>query len=154
MNWKEIYERESPALFSHLLARGCAPDLAEDLIHEVFLGAMAAKAQVKSPRAYLFQASRNALARYMSREALLTTELPDIVSPMSESAQATEPGEEEAVNAALRKLPVDQREVVVLRIWHDFSFREIGEALGIPTDTAASRWRYGSEKLRAMLQRK
>ena len=67
----------------------------------------------------------------------------EIVSPARESDV-----DAAAINAALARLPVEQREVVVLRIWHGLGFREIGEALGIVTDTAASRWRHGIAKLR------
>ena len=49
-------------------------------------------------------------------------------------------------------LPAEQREVVVLKIWHEMSFREVGEVLEITRDTAASRWRYGIEKLRNLLK--
>ena len=42
--------------------------------------------------------------------------------------------------------------MVVLRVWHEMSFREIAEALEIRRDTAASRWRYGVEKLRSLLE--
>jgi RNA polymerase sigma-70 factor (ECF subfamily) len=143
MDWKEIYSREAPALYSYLLARGCPPFDAEDRIHEVFTAALATGTQVENPRAYLFRAVRNHLNR-ASRKA--QTGLPGIVE------SDPDPGKGEEINAALSALPGGQREVVVLRIWHGMSFREIGEALEIPKDTAASRWRYGLEKLRSLLE--
>ena len=39
------------------------------------------------------------------------------------------------------------REVVTLKIWEDFTFREISQILRISPDTCASRYRYGLEKL-------
>jgi RNA polymerase sigma-70 factor (ECF subfamily) len=48
----------------------------------------------------------------------------------------------------LRKLPPEQQEVVVLKIWGDQTFEAIGKALDISPNTAASRFRYGLEKLR------
>jgi RNA polymerase sigma-70 factor, ECF subfamily len=56
-----------------------------------------------------------------------------------------------AVETALAKLPEPQREVLVLKIWGDLTFPEIGEALGISPNTAASRYRYAIEALRTSL---
>lgn len=52
-----------------------------------------------------------------------------------------------AVWAALRTLPTDQSEVVVLKIWEDMTFAQIAEILGISPSTAASRYRYAIGKL-------
>ncbi|MGE4159175.1 MAG: RNA polymerase sigma factor [Planctomycetota bacterium] len=145
----EIYDQESPSLYSYLLSRGARRDEAEDVIHEVFTAAITAKARPESPRSYLFSSSRRALGRLRAKtgsavelsEALmerLVTEVPAGVDA-------------EAVNASLASLPAAQREVVVLHVWHGLGFREIGEALEISTDTAASRWRYAAEKLRYLL---
>ena len=52
-----------------------------------------------------------------------------------------------AVWSALRSLPTDQAEVVVLKIWEDMTFAQIGEILGLSAHTMASRYRYAMEKL-------
>ncbi|HEX4348792.1 MAG TPA: RNA polymerase sigma factor [Verrucomicrobiae bacterium] len=49
---------------------------------------------------------------------------------------------------ALNRLPAAQREVVTLKIWGELTFAEIAEALEIPANTAASRYRYALEDLR------
>lgn len=41
--------------------------------------------------------------------------------------------------AALRRLPVEQRSVIVLRFWGDLSEREVAETLGISAGTVKSR---------------
>ena len=53
------------------------------------------------------------------------------------------------VTTALAALPEEQRSAIHLHVWEELSFREIGELLGLPTQTVASRYRYGLEKLRA-----
>ena len=53
---------------------------------------------------------------------------------------------------ALGQLPPDQRAVVHLKLWEDLTFDEISRTLGIPANTAASRYRYGLDKLRARLR--
>jgi len=53
-----------------------------------------------------------------------------------------------ALSDSLKLLPAEQREVVVLKIWGDLTFDEVGEQLSISPNTAASRWRYAMEALR------
>ncbi|MEA2711506.1 MAG: hypothetical protein QOF78_4107 [Phycisphaerales bacterium] len=57
----------------------------------------------------------------------------------------------EVVEAALAKLPPEQREVLVLKIWGGLTFAQIGESLALPANTAASRYRYALERLEAVL---
>lgn len=52
---------------------------------------------------------------------------------------------------SLELLPAEQREVVVLKIWGELTFDEIGEQLAISPNTAASRWRYAMESLRKLI---
>ena len=49
---------------------------------------------------------------------------------------------------SLSKLPTDQRLVVEMKLWDGLTFAEVAEVLGISPNTAASRYRYGSDKLR------
>jgi RNA polymerase sigma-70 factor (ECF subfamily) len=56
-----------------------------------------------------------------------------------------------AIDAALQTLPEEQREVLVLKIWGALTFDQIGEALRISTNMAASRYRYALTKLRETL---
>ena len=54
------------------------------------------------------------------------------------------------LQTALAELPPEQREVITLKIWGELTFAEIGHALGIPANTAASRYRYGLTELRKL----
>lgn len=58
-----------------------------------------------------------------------------------------------AVWLALRNLPTEQSEVVVLKIWEELTFAQIAEVLGVPPATAASRYRYALSKLAGLLQK-
>ena len=49
--------------------------------------------------------------------------------------------------AKLKQLPEKFSEVIIMKIWGDRTFAEIGEILGISQNTAASRYRYGLEAL-------
>ncbi len=58
----------------------------------------------------------------------------------------------EQVQAAVKRLPPEQAEVVVLKIWEEMTFAEIAEVLGETLNTTASRYRYALEKLSRSLQ--
>ena len=53
---------------------------------------------------------------------------------------------------ALRQLPTEQSEVVVLKVWEELTFAQIADVLGIPPATAASRYRYALVKLSYLLE--
>jgi len=58
----------------------------------------------------------------------------------------------EKLTEALGELPPDQRAVVHLKLWENLAFEAIAETLEIPLNTAASRYRYGLDKLRERLR--
>ena len=58
---------------------------------------------------------------------------------------------EEAVESALEKLPAEQREAVVLKVYVGMTFDEIAEVVGVPPGTAISRYQYALKKLGELL---
>jgi RNA polymerase sigma-70 factor (ECF subfamily) len=56
------------------------------------------------------------------------------------------------IERAFRRLPLDQRSVLVLQHYFDQSHAEIAEALGLPLGTVKSRVRYGVAAMRAALE--
>jgi len=69
-----------------------------------------------------------------------------------ERSAEEQPAERQAMKA-LAKLPREQREVIVLKIWHGYTFAEIADVACISANTAAGRYRYGLEKIRNLLKR-
>ncbi len=55
------------------------------------------------------------------------------------------------LEGALKSLPDKFSEVIIMKIWGEKTFAEIGEVLGISQNTAASRYRYGLEALKREL---
>lgn len=56
------------------------------------------------------------------------------------------------LEAALKTIPPEESEVVVLNIWSGMSFSEIAEVTGCSKGTVASRYRYALEKLRKIMK--
>jgi RNA polymerase sigma-70 factor (ECF subfamily) len=55
------------------------------------------------------------------------------------------------LSRAIRELPQNLREVLVLRMWGDLGFPAIARLTGVPLATATSRYRYAIERLRECL---
>ncbi len=53
---------------------------------------------------------------------------------------------------ALKKLPAKFSEVIIMKVWGNHTFAQIGEMLGVSLNTVASRYRYGLERLRKALE--
>lgn len=59
----------------------------------------------------------------------------------------------ETLHKMVAHLPEEQREVVVMRIYGDLSFREIADATGVSINTALGRMRYALANLRRMMHK-
>lgn len=56
-----------------------------------------------------------------------------------------------AIEEAMQRIPPEQREVLVLKIWGELTFEQIATELGLSPNTAASRYRYALAALRQQL---
>lgn len=156
--WAQWLGRHGPALL--LLARQWVPSRAdaEDAVQDGFLRFWRSHENADDPAAYLYACVRSAALdfarggrrRVRREQAAAATE-----APPADDALFTCPLERQerrdAIEAAMRNLPESQREVLVLKVWGKLSFPQIGAALSIPPDTAASRYRYALAKLREQL---
>src|SRR6185503_17489105 len=111
---------------------------------------------VRDERSFLLRLSHNgaidAMRRRGSRERkheLLGAGLAVAFVP---SADPDEQAFRHALAEALGELPPAQRAVVHLKLWEGLTFEAIAEALELPANTAASRYRYGLDKLRERLR--
>lgn len=154
VNWEHIFEQHGRALL--LFARQWAPSTAdaEDLVQEGFLKVYNAKEPIASERVVpaLYNAIRwSGLDRIRSAQRREKREVFAHVAEPEESLFETTMETDErrvALESALHTLPDEQREVVVMKVWGDRTFREIASILEIPLNTAASRYRYALEALR------
>lgn len=74
-------------------------------------------------------------------------------SPQTEEwFEPRNPAVSRAVEEALKKLPAEQREVVVMKIWGNLKFAEIAETLQLSLNTVTSRYRYAVAALKNSLE--
>jgi RNA polymerase sigma factor (sigma-70 family) len=80
----------------------------------------------------------------------------DILPLAQESPEQMMMGDQskEKVRKLLDELPEEQKEVVLLRHYYDFSFKEIAELTGVSINTALGRMRYSLINLRKIIEEK
>jgi RNA polymerase sigma-70 factor (ECF subfamily) len=55
------------------------------------------------------------------------------------------------INSVMTQLPYEQREVIILHFQSGLTFKEIAESQSVSVNTIQSRYRYGIDKLRSIL---
>jgi RNA polymerase sigma-70 factor (ECF subfamily) len=157
--WRQWIEAHGPHLL--LCARQWTRSLAdaEDVLQEAFVRYWRHQRQLPGdPQALLVTSIRRAAIDLARRETRRTAreEKADGGLEGREAIFEKLPceGDErrQEIEVALCRLPPEQREVLVLKIWQEFTFEQIGEALDIPPNTAASRYRYALTALRKQLE--
>jgi len=101
-------------------------------------------------RAWLFTVMHNVYVN-QRRAARSTTPLDDEMPELAQPARESDTLVLRDLDAAIRRLPPDQREVLLLVALEDMSYAEAADALEIPIGTVMSRLARAREKLRAML---
>jgi RNA polymerase sigma-70 factor (ECF subfamily) len=151
LNWCEgLYEAKAAELILYGRALGLSHSEAEDVLQETFVALLQRGQSPLKPEHYCVRSFRNRALNY--RRGLwrrLTRELES--RRWFERAPGETPQERVAMRC-LAELPVEQREVIVLKLWHDYTFEEIGDLLEISPNTVAGRYRYGLQKLRACMK--
>lgn len=141
-----LYRQHGPALLLFALAITGERGRAQDAVHHTFLNLIekSSLSRAADKKAYVFACVRNA--------ALNENKTRGRTSSLDDSAWFDPPDRdyvgEENLRRALSNLPGDQREVIVLHMWGELTFAQIGELLSISANTAASRYRYALTKLR------
>ena len=145
-------------MYRYALALAGREDVAKDLLQDVFVkianGGRSLDA-VRDRRAYLFRMTRNLFIDRTRREQSGRERGERWGREFGLEANEADPDRRQFVDsleAGLAELPEDQRSAVVLHLWDEMSFAEIGEICEVSANTAASRYRYGIDKMRRRLR--
>lgn len=154
--WQRWLEVHAGRLLLFARQQCCAAADAEDLLQEALVEAwsrgVAADGPPPLPLVYR-TIRRRAIdqARSADRRQRRETEASALGPAWFESDEAAGDDARET-QELVATLPAEQREVLTMKIWGELTFREIGEALDIPANTAASRYRYALEALRKTVE--
>ena len=147
-----IYDACAADLFGLALWRTGSREDAADVVQEVFVRLASAPSgldRVRNPRAYVLAMGHSAAVDVLRRRKRTVEADDSVLEPVLQDPVS-------AVDAArasrlVMVLPVGQREAVYLRHFAGLSFAEIGDVTGVPTFTAASRYRLGIGRLRKLM---
>ena len=147
---QQLYEAKAAELLLYGRALGLTHGEAEDVLQETFLALIKLVEAPRNPLHYCIRGFRNRALNY-KRGFLRRLAREWESRRWFERAEEESSGERRAMRC-LAKLPAEQREVIVLKIWHQHTFEEIAELLQLSPNTVAGRYRYGLQKLRACLK--
>jgi RNA polymerase sigma-70 factor (ECF subfamily) len=156
---ERIYDEHAQALFSFLLNFTRSEMDSRDVLQEVFCKIVARPGILegaRDERAFLLRLSHNLAVDLMRRRSTREKVNGQLANEGLNLFAASQDADEErlrgALSEALKELPPEQRAVAHLKLWEGATFGEIGKALGISANTAASRYRYAIDKLRRQLR--
>jgi RNA polymerase sigma-70 factor (ECF subfamily) len=153
---ERLFDRAAPRMLRYGLTLVRRREDAEDAVQAALVRLAKnpqALAAVQWPWAYLLRMVRNEALRILARRRPVLALWDDLAGRVS-GPNAVELAERDAeVQGALRRLPADQAEVVVLKIWEGMTFQEIADVTGESLNTVASRYRYALTKLQSSLRR-
>ncbi len=168
--FRTLVERHQERIFGYLMGMVHDRDLANDLFQETFYRVLAAMQRQRGSYdrqgrwlAWVMRIARNtALDHLRSRKKWQDVEagsdeegtsfwerLPDEALPADDRLHRLE--QQAWLDEAIRRLPPEQREVLLLRHETDLTFREIAELTGVSINTALGRMRYALLNLRRQM---
>jgi RNA polymerase sigma-70 factor, ECF subfamily len=147
---QRVYEARAAGLILYGQALGLSHGEAEDVLQETFLALVQRTEPPEQPEQYCVRSFRNRALNY--RRGLWRRLTRELESRRWFEPTPAESSFEQAAMRRLATLPAEQREVIVLKIWHEYTFEEIGELLEVSPNTVAGRYRYGLQKLKVCLE--
>jgi RNA polymerase sigma-70 factor (ECF subfamily) len=147
---RRLYQTKAAHLMLYGRALGLSHSEAEDVLQDTFLALLQMEPPPRQPEYYCLRSFRNRAINY--RRNLwrrLKRELES--SRWFERSEGETPAERVAMRC-LADLPPDQREAIVLKLWHQYTYEEIGALLKLSPNTVAGRYRYGMAKLKSCLK--
>ena len=159
-----LITRHKDAVYTSLFMLVKDKYLAEDLFQDTFLKIIKTIKEGRYSEQGKFlpwavRVARNLCMDYFRRTRLqISVTLPDgqdISALLGTAELASDDIERRQVHESVRKLveglPEEQREVIVLRMYADLSFKEISELTGVSINTALGRMRYALINMRKLI---
>ena len=154
-----IYEKYKDNLLRLATALLNDTSAAEDIVHDCFVAFAQSAEKLKvsgNLRSYLATCVANRVRNWnRARQRQTTTNLNEAESEASNTKRPEQwiiySEQLRQLNNALAQLPYEQREAISLHLQGAMKFKAIAELQGVSINTVQSRYRYGLDKLRSIL---
>ena len=147
---EKLYEAKSATLLLYGRALGLSHSEAEDVLQDTFAALLGMGSEPENPEHYGLRAFRNRALNY--RRSVWRRIRREFESQRWFEKSREEGHRERRAMDCLKTLPIEQREVIVLKIWHEHTFDAIARVLDLSPNTVAGRYRYGLLKLKACMK--
>ncbi|HEX7898434.1 MAG TPA: sigma-70 family RNA polymerase sigma factor [Planctomycetota bacterium] len=151
---EQLWRRHADRLLLYAASLLSDRAAAEDVLQNVFVRLIASgpPEEIASDRGYLFRAVRNeALNALRSRRLARKASTPYFAEPADPVEEAERADFGRRAEAALRAIPTEEREAVVLKIWSDLSFPDAAAVTGVSEKTFEHRYYRGLAALKEVL---
>ena len=133
--FQQFYRAQAPKLWKFLVARGCHPEAAYDLLAEAFLRFIQTVCRDPSaPVALLYRIALNLRIDVHRRESVAATDAVENLEQLA-GAAPQESDDHAHVRALVKTLPESEQNLLLLRYWIGLSHKEVAQALGLPEGT-------------------
>ena len=158
--WKEWFEKHGSRLLLFARQQARNPADAEDILQEAFVriwrlyghtGDVAPALVYKTVRRIAIDFARKDIRRIGREEKADKYEKLETGTSQWFEYTLERLEQQEALENGIKQLSPKHQEVLMLKIWADLTFEEIGSTLGIPLHTAASRYRHALSNLKHIL---
>lgn len=161
--FEELYRRHSAGLYRFISWRSPRREWVDEVMQDSWAALHQARSRYvasSSFRTFLYQIARNRLIDLMRQDPRLVLAGDSVHAAAATESLADEGTPEQALDArqqsarlhaAIRALPEEQREALVLQQFSGLALDEIAALCGAPAETIKSRLRYAMRKLRAQL---
>lgn len=156
----ELFDRLAPRIKSFMMRKGASAELAEDLVQDTMI-AVWTKAGLYAPdkgsvTGWVFTIARNLRIDRLRRNSNASfTAIEDFDCPSDERGPEEELAlqqERDGVAEALKSIPEDQKQILILSFVEDVPQSAIAERLNLPLGTVKSRMRLAYGRLRKTLE--
>ena len=159
VNLERLYDEHAQAIFAFVLDLLRHEADTRDVLQELFIKVARDTRLlegVKDHRGFLLRLAHNQAIDLIRRRAARDRNYEQLASDNAALFAAMDDPDQKALAGslaeALGQLPPEQRAVVHLKLWERLTFEQIAATLDISPNTAASRYRYAIDKLRARLR--
>jgi RNA polymerase sigma-70 factor (ECF subfamily) len=156
--FERIVAEHGPLISRIAMSYEADPNLREDLTQQIFLAVWQALPSYRadaSLKTFIARIAQNRSISYVARQVRQgpTTEIPETAEAVDPSPeeQVMESDQRQKLLEATRRLPLPQREVIVL-VLEGFDYAQIGEMLAIAPNALALRLSRAKAALKAMLE--
>ena len=149
----ELYEGSATQL--KLYARQwLSASQSEDTVQEAFMRLMRQTFKPREPKAWLFRVVRSLAISHLRKRQRRNRHNEELADQQDGWFQSDADTAVDASTAehALSGLPIEQREVVVMRIWGNLALKDIAAVVSAPISTVHSRYQAALAALRKELQ--